>query len=233
MSPRRTWCPRASRSAASTAVFAPTWVRSTTAASPDPGLERHLVDRGPAADEVAEPVAVGEAVAGHRYAARAERVRRVLEVREDGHLRLPADVGPDRQREVDDGHAQPPRPTARWRATSAGVRRSTGSPAAISPGTRTRAYTRLHPGCRFWDTREYAPSRNAARTFTQGLVKRVIWTSTSSPSRKKSSGWTVAQSSPASVRFSPSAPGSTGWPSAWSASICSTEKRQSARSGPP
>ena len=34
MSPRRTCPARASRSAASTAVFAPTWVRSTTAASP-------------------------------------------------------------------------------------------------------------------------------------------------------------------------------------------------------
>jgi hypothetical protein len=34
MSPRRTWPPRASRSPASIAVFAPTWVRSTTAASP-------------------------------------------------------------------------------------------------------------------------------------------------------------------------------------------------------
>ena len=34
MSPRRTCCPRVSRSEDSIAVFAPTWVRSTTAASP-------------------------------------------------------------------------------------------------------------------------------------------------------------------------------------------------------
>ena len=34
MSPRPTWRPRVSRSAAVTPVLAPTWVRSTTAASP-------------------------------------------------------------------------------------------------------------------------------------------------------------------------------------------------------
>ena len=34
MSPGRTWRPRGSRSAAVTGVSAPTWVRSTTAASP-------------------------------------------------------------------------------------------------------------------------------------------------------------------------------------------------------
>src|SRR5712692_5429447 len=56
---------------------------------------------------------------------------------------------------------------------------------------------------------------------------------TSSPSSKTAPGCTRSQSTPSRVRFSPMAPGVTGWPSAWRARICSSEKRQRARSGPP
>ncbi len=47
----------------------------------------------------------------------------------------------------------PARRNGQVRGRLGGPRRSTGSPAAISPGTRTRAYTRLHPGCRFSEIR--------------------------------------------------------------------------------
>src|SRR5207248_9913105 len=56
---------------------------------------------------------------------------------------------------------------------------------------------------------------------------------TSSPSCKHVPGWTADQSRPSSVTFSPSAPGTSGWPSSCSSRIASIANRQTARSGPP
>src|SRR5438128_9008896 len=81
--------------------------------------------------------------------------------------------------------------------------------------------------------REYSPPLNAALMFMQGDVYRVTSSATSPPRRVRLLGSTASQSTPSTVTFSPTAPGTIAWPSPCRSRIRSIEKRQTARSGPP
>src|SRR5690606_34333090 len=99
---------------------------------------------------------------------------------------------------------------------------STGSPTSTRPSARTRAYTRDQPGWRPWCIRMKSPPMNHWAFLLQGVVNEVT-SSSASPARRRVPGTTVDHSMPAMVRFSPAEPGWMGCPSAWRASITSSE----------
>ena len=121
-----------------------------------------------------------------------------------------------------------------WRSDSgAGGSSSTGSPDLTSPSTSTRAYMRLSVGWTRMEMRLISPPRKFGRCVSHGMAGFTSSRRSRSPMRARVPAGSCDHSMPVVVRFSPTLPGSTRWPSSRSRSMASTAKRQTARNGPP